>query len=246
MVMSHAADTAPPDTAPLREILIVEDEADTAEALSVTLETAGFAPVLALDGSEALRQLQTRAPHLLLLDLRLPDMHGLDVLRYAREQSAELPLIVISGYSDQGDRVGALNAGADDFLAKPFSLEVLLARIHALLRRVETLTPTPEVRLRVRRLELDTTRRMAFMHGKKLHLTPIEYSLLLTLMRNADKTVAHEELLRAVWGEGIGGDFSVLRVNVSRLRQKLEENPRNPTYIVTAPGQGYIMPLWKP
>ena len=101
------------------------------------------------------------------------------------------------------------------------------------------------MRLRVRGLELDTTRRVAFMRGKKLHLTPIEYSLLLTLMRNADKTVTHDELLRAVWGEESGGDFSVLRVNISRLRQKLEENPRSPTYIVTAPGQGYIMPLWK-
>ncbi|MCS7072252.1 MAG: response regulator transcription factor [Anaerolinea sp.] len=243
--MSQAADTTPPETAPLREILIVEDEADTAEVLSISLETAGFTPIVAQDGSAALRLLQTRSPYLLLLDLRLPDMHGLDVLRFAREQSANLPLIVISGYSEQTDRVTALNAGADDFLTKPFSLEVLLARIHALLRRVEMLTPVPETRLRVRGLELDTARRVAFMRGKKLHLTPIEYSLLLTLMRNADKTVSHDELLRAVWGEEIGSDFSVLRVNISRLRQKLEENPRNPTYIVTAPGQGYIMPLWK-
>lgn len=243
--MSQAAGTISPETAPLREILIVEDEADTAEALSISLETAGFAPIVAQDGSAALRLLQTRAPYLLLLDLRLPDMHGLDVLRYAREQSADLPLIVISGYGEQSDRITALNAGADDFLTKPFSLEVLLARIHALLRRVETLTPASEMRLRVRGLELDTTRRVAFMRGKKLHLTPIEYSLLLTLMRNADKTVTHDELLRAVWGEESGSDFSVLRVNISRLRQKLEENPRHPTYIVTAPGQGYIMPLWK-
>jgi DNA-binding response OmpR family regulator len=117
----------------------------------------------------------------------------------------------------------------------------LVARVKALLRRVEW-TPKPETRLVVRRLELDMPRRQATIRGKRLHLTPIEYSILVTLMRTAGQVVSHDELLQAVWGDEYRGDFSVLRVNISRLRQKLEENPRRPTYIVTVPGQGYWMP----
>lgn len=226
----------------MREILIVEDETETAEALSITLETAGFAPTVALDGGQALRQFQDRVPHLLLLDLKLPDISGFEVLHRVRQQSPDVPLIVMSGYTGGRDRVQALEGGADDFLDKPFPLEVLLARIHALLRRVETLTPMAETRLKVRGLELDMTRRMAFLHGKRLHLTPIEYGILAHMMRNIDRMLTRDDLIHAVWGDELKGDYSVLRVNVSRLRQKLEENPRHPTYIVTAPGQGYIMP----
>jgi two-component system KDP operon response regulator KdpE len=175
------------------------------------------------------------------LDLNLPDVNGLHVIETVRASSF-LPLIVISGQTLQVDKVIALEAGADDFLAKPFSADELLARVRALLRRVDW-TPEPQTHLIVRQLDLDMPRRQATMRGRKLHLTPIEYGLLVTMMRKAGQTTTHNELLLAVWGDTYKGDYSVLRVNISRLRQKLEDNPRHPSYIVTVAGEGYVMPL---
>jgi two-component system, OmpR family, KDP operon response regulator KdpE len=224
-----------------RQILIVEDDSDTAEAMATLLHDAGYTAVSVQMGEDALHHLTLNNPDLILLDLYLPDINGLYILESVREYSF-LPMIVISGASQQQETVAALEAGADDFLAKPFSSEELLARVRALLRRVEW-TPELQTRLRIRKLELDIPRRQATMRGKRLHLTPIEYGLLATLMKKAGETVTHNDLLLAVWGDNYKGDFSVLRVNISRLRQKLEENPRHPQYIVTVAGQGYIMPV---
>ncbi|MBE0690770.1 MAG: response regulator transcription factor [Anaerolineae bacterium] len=223
-----------------RQILIVEDDSDTAEVVAALLETAGYTTVSVEDGTTALEEIQSAAPDLVLLDLKLPDIDGLDVLRTVREQSF-LPMIILSGFTQERDKVVALEAGADDFLSKPFIPEELVARVGALLRRVKW-TPVAEPRLAVRQLELDLARRQATMRSKRLHLTPIEYGILTTLMRKAGQVVSHDELLRNVWGEQYEGDFSVLRVNISRLRQKLEDNPRHPSYVVTVPGQGYTMP----
>ncbi|MCC6615249.1 MAG: response regulator transcription factor [Anaerolineae bacterium] len=223
-----------------RQILIVEDDSDTAEVVAALLETAGYTTVSVEDGTTALEEIQSATPDLVLLDLNLPDIDGLDVLRSVREQSF-LPMIILSGFTQGRDKVLALEAGADDFLSKPFIPEELVARVGALLRRVKW-TPVAEPRLAVRHLELDLARRQATMHGKRLHLTPIEYGILATLMRKAGQIVSHDELLRNVWGEQYEGDYSVLRVNISRLRQKLEDNPRHPSYVVTVPGQGYTMP----
>jgi len=223
------------------QILIVEDDEDTAEVVSTVLEDAGYSTVAVDRGDLALSEIAAMAPDLVLLDINLPDINGLDVLKSVRTHSF-LPMIVLSGYGKDRDRVSALEAGADDYMAKPFSPEELVARVRALLRRVEW-TPKPETKLTVRRLELDMPRRQATIRGKRLHLTPIEYGILVTLMRNAGQTVTHDELLHAVWGDTYKGDFSVLRVNISRLRQKIEENARRPTYIVTVPGQGYWMPM---
>jgi two-component system, OmpR family, KDP operon response regulator KdpE len=222
-------------------VLVVEDDEDTAEVVCTLLEDAGYGADAVERGDEALNAISSRNPDLVLLDIKLPDMNGLDVLRQVRSHSF-LPMIVLSGFGTDRDRVTALESGADDYMAKPFSPEELIARVRALLRRVEW-TPKPETKLKVRKLELDMPRRQASIAGKRLHLTPIEYGILVTLMRSAGKIVGHDELLRAVWGENYRGDYSVLRVNVSRLRQKLEENPRRPTYIVTVPGRGYWMPI---
>ncbi|MEL6310045.1 MAG: response regulator transcription factor [Chloroflexota bacterium] len=221
-------------------ILIVEDDEDTAEVVCTLLEDAGFNTTAVENGNRAISEITAQMPDLVLLDLHLPDINGLDVLRNVRSHSF-LPMIVLSGFGKDRDRVVALEAGADDYMSKPFSPEELIARVKALLRRVEW-TPKPETHLRVRDLELDMPRRQAMMHGQKLHLTPIEYGILVLLMRNAGQVVPHDDLLRSVWGDNYRGDFSVLRVNISRLRQKLEENPRRPSYIVTAPSQGYWMP----
>jgi len=223
------------------QILVVEDDEDTAEVVCTLLKDAGYGANAVDRGDHALDSIASSLPDLVLLDIKLPDMNGLEVLREVRSHSF-LPMIVLSGFGTDRDRVHALEAGADDYMAKPFSPEELIARVRALLRRVEW-TPKPETRLKVRKLELDMPRRQATISGKRLHLTPIEYGILVTLMRNAGKIVSHDDLLKAVWGDNYRGDYSVLRVNVSRLRQKLEENPRRPTYIVTVPGRGYWMPV---
>ncbi len=225
------------------QVLVIEDDDNTADVIRTLLRDVGYHPVSVDSGNGALDAIAQSTPDLILLDLKLPDMHGLDVLRAIRAHSF-LPIIVLSGFGKDGDRVTALEAGADDYMAKPFSPEELVARVRALLRRVEW-TPKPETRLIVRRLELDVPRRQAMIRGRTMHLTPIEYGILITLMRRAGKVITHDELLSAVWGDQYrsNADYSVLRVNISRLRQKLEENPRRPTYIVTVPGQGYWMPV---
>ncbi|MBL8116059.1 MAG: response regulator transcription factor [Anaerolineae bacterium] len=223
-----------------RQILIVEDDEDTAEVVCTLLNEAGYNAVAVDRGEDALHEIAATSPDLVLLDLNLPDIHGLDVLKQVRERSF-LPMIVLSGFAKERDKVNALEAGADDYLSKPFSPEELVARVKALLRRINW-TPQPETKLTVRQLELDIPRRQAFIRGERLHLTPIEYGLLVTLMRNSGQIVTHDELLKGVWNEQYAGDYSVLRVNISRLRQKIELNPRHPAYIVTVPGQGYRMP----
>jgi DNA-binding response OmpR family regulator len=222
------------------QILIVEDDYDTAEVMDALLRDVGFQTAIVENGSEALAAITRSAPDLVLLDLNLPDMHGMDILRQVRTHS-HLPMIVVSGFGKDRDRILALEQGADDYMTKPFSADELVARVKALLRRMEW-TPKLETRLKVRRLELDMPRRQATIRGHRLHLTPIEYSILALLMRKAGRVVTHDDLLQAVWGDNASGDFSVLRVNISRLRQKLEENPRRPMYIVTVPGEGYWMP----
>jgi DNA-binding response OmpR family regulator len=222
------------------QILVVEDDESTADMVLSLLSQSGFRTRTVSDGNAALKTIAANPPDLVLLDLDLPDMNGLDVLRWVRDRSF-LPIIVISGFNKEHDKVVALEAGADDYLGKPFSPEELIARIMALLRRVEW-TPQPETRLIVNQLELDIPHRQAYIRNHRLHLTPVEYGLLITLMRSAGHTVTHDTLLTSVWGETSEGDYSVLRVNISRLRQKLEENPRRPVYIITVPGEGYRMP----
>lgn len=220
-------------------ILIIEDNPDMAETLSDLLGTSGYETSIAESAEAAVERMSAEMPDLILLDLGLPDMDGMALLNKVRATSF-VPLIVVSGAGGT-DRVTALESGADDFIAKPFSNAELVARVRALMRRIE-LMPQTDTRLQVGRLELDIPHRRATMRGKKIHLTPIEYALLHTLMRNAGEVVTYNELLRAVWGDGYTGDFSVLRVNISRLRQKIEDDARTPSYILTVPGQGYQMP----
>ena len=223
-----------------QQILIVEDDEDTAEVVCTLLQDAGYNAIAVDRGELALNEISDLSPDLVLLDINLPDISGIEILKTVRTHSF-LPMIILSGYGKDRDRIIALEAGADDYMAKPFSPEELIARVRALLRRVDW-TPKPETHLAVRQLELDMPRRQAKINGKRLHLTPIEYGILVTLMRRAGEVINHDELLYTVWGDNYKGDYSVLRVNISRLRQKLEENPRRPAYIVTVPGQGYWMP----
>ncbi len=228
-----------------RQILIVDDEDVTTEAISQLLETAGFTTVAVDAGLAALKELQASPPDLVIMNTTLPDMDGVELLRQMRERSS-LPMIAVSDNpDDRTESVRALDAGADDIVARHGPPEELMARVSALLRRVEW-SPASEPRLEVRQLSLDVSRRIAFLKERKLQLTPIEYSILITLMRSAGHVVPHIDLLKSVWRTGKPTDFSVLRVNISRLRQKLEDNPRHPSYIVTVPGRGYMMPSGRP
>ena len=229
-----------PDVDQSQQILIVEDDEDTAEVVCTLLQQAGYDAATVDLGEVALGEIAENSPNLVLLDIDLPDMSGIDILKAVRMKS-QLPMIVLSGYGKDKDRVIALEAGADDYMSKPFSPEELVARVRALLRRVDW-TPRPETHLRVDELELDMPRRLVHVSGVREHLTPIEYGILVTLMRDAGTVVTHDELLESVWGDQYRDDYSVLRVNISRLRHKIEENPRRPKYIVTVPGQGYWMP----
>jgi len=197
-----------------QSVLVIEDDEDTAEMVCNLLETAGYEAVAVSDGGTALDEIAMIAPDLVLLDIHLPDINGLEILKKVRSHSF-LPMIVMSGYERDRDRVVALEAGADDFMAKPFAPDELVARVKALLRRVDW-TPKPETQITVRKLELNLPRRQATINGKRLSLTPIEYNILLTLMRHAGKVISHDELLQAVWGDSYRGDYSVLRVNVSK------------------------------
>ena len=223
-----------------QNILIVEDDEDTAEVVSTLLQKEGFTTTAVEYGEDALEKIANLDLDLVVLDINLPDMSGLDILRIVRTNSS-LPMIILSGFGKDREKVVALEQGADDYVGKPFSPEELIARIRALLRRVEW-TPEPDTRLQVRQLYLDMPKRQAMIREKRLHLTPTEYGILVILMQNVGKPISHDDLLKAVWGDTYKDDYSVLRVNISRLRYKLEENPRNPMYIVTVPGKGYIMP----
>lgn len=190
---------------------------------------------------EAVNALQQKMPDLLVIDVHLPDVDAMEVLYFVRARSS-VPIIMMGSQAENKRLIGTLEAGADDYVFTPFNPDELIARIRALLRRVERM-PATESHLMVRGLEIDLARRHVSLHGRKLHLTPTEYDILAALMRSPGQTLSHDALLQMVWGETHSGDYSVLRVNISRLRQRLDENPRHPAYIVTVPGAGYMMPL---
>ena len=221
-----------------QRILIVEDDEETAEVVAFFLEDAGYGVITVDSGRAALATIETSDLDLVLLDISLPDMNGRDILKTVRLNSF-LPVIVLSGHSRVSDRVDALNLGADDYVVKPFIPEELIARVRVLLRRVDW---APETTLKVRQLDIDVANHRVFLNDKELHLTPIEYGILVTLMRRAGEIVKHEDLLSTVWGEEYKDDQAVLRVNISRLRAKVEPDQRRPEYILTVPGQGYWIP----
>ena len=222
-------------------ILIIEDDETLVQALTDLLRSAGYQASAAYTGRAALETLALDLPDLVLLDLHLPDMNGIVVLEYLRNHS-RVPVMILSADARDTRKVRALETGADDYITKPFHQDELLARIAALLRRVGRM-PRLRTMLEVGRLRVDMTRQQATLNDAPLHLTPIEYAILCILMQNAGRVVSHDELLQGVWGPGYERDYSILRVNISRLRQKIEEDPRHPAYILTVSRKGYRMPL---
>ena len=220
------------------KVLVVDDEEAIRKAVRRALSSRGFAVEVAADGEEAIGAARTFDPDLVILDLNLPELDGLAVCRHLRAWSA-VPILVLSVREDEADKVAALDLGADDYLTKPFGVDELMARVRALLRRTGGQgTPGP-FRFNDGDLSIDLSRHTIARGGAEIHLTKTEWSLVEALARHPGKLLTHGWLLDRVWGNGYEGDVDVLRVFVSQLRRKIEEDPRRPRIVVTDPGIGY-------
>jgi two-component system KDP operon response regulator KdpE len=220
-------------------ILIVDDEPSIRKMLSIFLDAEKFRIAEAENGKQAVRMSASIKPDLLLLDLVLPDIDGKDVIVSIREWS-QVPIIVLSVRSDDREVAAALDSGADDYIIKPFSAEVLLSRIKANLRK-SAVKEAGESKLTNGPIILDLVRHSVFLNNDEVSFTPKEYDLLRCFMVNRGKMLTHREILKTVWGAAHGEDMQYLRVYVRQLREKLEENPTLPKLIITAPGVGYRM-----
>jgi two-component system, OmpR family, KDP operon response regulator KdpE len=218
-------------------VLIVDDEPQIRRALRTSLQAHGYAVETAGTGAEGLERAVDAAPDLVFLDLGLPDLDGTEVITRLRTFS-EVPVIVLSVRDQQADKVAALDAGADDYVTKPFAMEELLARLRATLRRSHPEEPAPPVQ-RYGDLEVDLRKRLVTLRGGPVHLTPTEYGLLEALVTNPGKLLTHQWLLRKVWGQGYGQESHYLRVYVRALRKKLGDAAAAPALILTEPGVGY-------
>jgi two-component system KDP operon response regulator KdpE len=222
-----------------KRILLAEDEVALLDFVSRNLRARGFEVLEASNGLEAMALWERENPHLLILDIMMPRMDGLEVCRRVREHSA-VPIIVLTALDAESDKVAALDLGADDYLTKPFGVEELLARVRAVLRRTqwETVPPAGGVK-RFGDLEIDLSGHIVRLRGVEVRLSPIEFSLLEQLVTHAGKVLAHRMLLQRIWGPEYGGEAEYLRVYINRLRQKLEHDPAHPRYLLTEPGVGY-------
>jgi two-component system KDP operon response regulator KdpE len=223
-------------TAERARVLVVDDEPQIVRALKVILRSAGFEPQAAETRREALDAVAVRPPDALILDLVLPDGSGVDVCEEIRRWSS-LPIIVLSAVGDEREKVRALNAGADDYVTKPFGAEELIARVRAVLRRSADAAAEPVVQ--VGAVAIDLAARRVTRGGEEVHLTPIEFDLLRVLAVHRGKLVTHRALLRDVWGPGYGDETHYLRVHVAHIRRKLEDDPARPRIVLTDPGIGY-------
>ncbi len=224
-------------------ILIVEDDIPVRNLIVTTLKTHDYKYLTAANGTEAVRQASSHNPDVVFLDLGLPDMDGMEVIRSIRSWS-NMPIIVISARSEDQDKIEALDAGADDYLTKPFSVEELLARLRVTLRRLTLMNGSADADAAVYvngNLVIDFAAGCAFMNEQELKLTPIEYKLLCILAQNTGKVLTHTFITKNIWGRSWDNDITSLRVFMVTLRKKLESGPDSPQYIQTHIGIGYRM-----
>jgi len=222
----------------LPRVLVVDDEQQIRRSLRVTLRTNGYDVDEAASGEAALDSVAVRPPELIILDLGLPDVDGVELTRRIREWT-RLPIIVLSAMGEDEAKVRALDAGADDYVTKPFSVPELLARMRVALRRGALGVEAGDRALHLDDVSIDLARRIVTRAGLEVHLTPTEYGLLRFLAQNAGRVVTHGQLLRSVLGNGYEDAIGSLRVYIASLRKKLEVDPSEPTLIVTEPGVGY-------
>jgi two-component system, OmpR family, KDP operon response regulator KdpE len=222
-------------------ILVVDDDPQIRRVMRVTLTGQGYEVDDAKSGDAALEKLREHRFDLVLLDMNMPGMSGLETCHEIRSQS-EIAIIMLTVRDSEEDKVAALDAGADDYVTKPYNAPELLARIRAALRRTPS-TQSPTGPLRIGAAEVDFNTRRVVVKGKLLRLTPKEFELLRYLVTHANKVVSHRELLQAVWGPDYGDQVDYLRVFVNQLRKKIEPNPSTPTYLLTEPWVGYRLQL---
>jgi two-component system KDP operon response regulator KdpE len=218
-------------------ILVVDDEPQIQRFLRHSLEASGYAVTSAYGGAAALRAIAAHPPDLVILDLGLPDLDGKTVIGQVR-QATDLPIVVLSAHDDEAEKIAALDLGANDFIAKPFGIGELLARIRACLRAHGRQAEAKE-RIELGALTIDLPAHRAELHGVPLKLTPKEFDLLALLVRNAGRVLTHRQILTKIWGPAHVEDIAYLRVFIGQLRQKIEDTPAEPRLLLTEPGVGY-------
>lgn len=225
-------------------LIIIEDDPQLRRFLRTGLGAQGFRIFEADTGRQGLVEIGARKPDLVILDLGLPDMDGVEVVRAARNWT-QLPILILSARNAEQDKIEALDAGADDYLTKPFGMGEMLARIRVALRHsVQTPSDTPEGIFSVGDLRIDLEKRLVYLRGQEVHLTPIQYRLLAVLAKHADKVLTQRQLLKEVWGPAHTDNPHYLRIYMSQLRQKLEADPTRPQYLLTESGVGYRLKTW--
>lgn len=226
------------------KILVIEDEKSIAHFISTILNSNGYEAILARSGAEAQSIISSHCPDLIILDLGLPDMDGLEILRDLRAWSS-LPVVVVSARSHERDKVDALDLGADDYLTKPFGTEELLARVRAAIRHTRTASGNDELAHRgtytVGALTIDYNKHQALVNGVNAHLTLSEFRIVALLGKYAGKVLTYDYIIKELWGPRAGADNQILRVNMANIRRKIEKNPAEPQYIFTEVGVGYRM-----
>jgi len=219
-------------------ILVVEDEISLAESLRYNLEREGYAVTVAADGRRALERFRDEHPSLVILDLMLPELSGLDVCRAIRAES-DVPIIIVTAKDSEADKVSGLELGADDYVTKPFSVRELVSRVRAHLRRASIGTATPGDVLEGGPVHLDVARHEVVVGGEAMSFPPKEFELLEALLRRKGRLLTRSFLIEEVWGADYFGDTKTLDVHVKRIRQKIEHDPHEPAYLVTVRGLGY-------
>ena len=218
-------------------VLVIDDERAIRRFLKTSLSAHGYTVFEAANGQEGLDNVAVNRPDLIILDLGLPDIDGLEVTKRLREWT-QTPIIILSVQEQETDKVAALDAGADDYLTKPFGVGELMARLRVALRHANQ-TSVAEPIFIAGRLNVDLARRLVTVNSEEVQLTPTEYDLLKLMVVHAGKVLTHQQILRQVWGVGYANELHLLRVNISNLRRKIESDPARPSYILTEPGVGY-------
>jgi two-component system KDP operon response regulator KdpE len=221
----------------LHEILIIEDDPEIRRFLRTALGAEHYRLREATTAAEGLHQ-STLPPDVIVLDLGLPDSDGIEVIKKVRKKDTHTPIIVLSVRGSEEDKINALDAGADDFVTKPFAVGELFARLRVVLRRAAA-TPNESTIFRAGNIEVDPVKHRVTVDGKEVHLTRTEYKVLIVMMRHADRVLTHHQLLQEVWGDNQEDQAHYVRVYMAQLRRKLEANPTRPKYLRTEPGVGY-------